>query len=426
MKTNLNTTTSELEIIVAAEKATWQKTQQNVEAKLIANLAIKGFRKGKVPVNIAKKHIAQSQITSESISKMLEPLAKKAATAIDKTTIVLSQPSYLVNKVSDAELEIKFIYPIYPKFKIGQYKNLDVKFEQEEVDDQKVNNEIERMRQNQAMLKDKTGKITKGDIAIIDFEGLVNNKPFEGGKSEKYELEIGSKQFVPGFEDQLIGLSPQTTKNIEVTFPKDYHDKKMGGKKAVFKVFIHNVKSKEIPTLNDEFVKTAGVPNVKTVSELKQYFQKILAKENRQAAASKFQRVAFDLIAKNTKDLVIPPVLIANEIKALRQQEIDNLQKQGISYKKYLEITGIKEEDSNVRLGNQAKVRLTDALLFAEIAKQEKITISENDYEDKYKQLAKIYSKSIEEIKKMITKEQMQIPITNERILELIIKNAKK
>ena len=426
MESKLNKKTSELEITILVDKEQWKKTQDETEKKLINNLSIKGFRKGKIPMDLAKKHIARSQIMQKSVSKIIESLAKKAGESIDKEIVILSAPTYLVNKISDVDLEIKFIYPIFPKFKIGKYMNINVKYAQDKVDSKLIDGELEKIRSSQAMLKDKNEPITKGDYAFFDFEGFIDGKPFDGNKSKNFQLEIGSGKFIPGFEDKMIGLKSKDEKIIEVTFPKDYHDEKLKGKKAKFKILIHEVKIKEKPELNDEFVKTSGIPNVDSLEELKKHIKKTFDEQHRQSARTNFQREAFDKILKETKDLIVPHVLIIQEKNSLREKFTSDLKKQGLEIKQYMEMTNMNEKNFNSQFEEQAISRLKDAFLFGKIAMLENIAIKDEEYDEEYKKLAIVYGKTIEQVKTNISKQQLQIPITNDKVIDLLLKNVGK
>ena len=424
MAKELKKETSELLITVSADKNMWKTQQEESFKKLSSKLQVKGFRKGKVPADIAKKNISQSDIFAEAMKKALENLSKEAYKEI-KDEMVLDAPTYKVIKLTDAVLEIQFIYPIYPDFKLPDYKKLGIKYESKKPTAKDIENDINRLReQNALVVKKEKQVITKGDIAKFDFEGSVDGKAFDGGSAKGYELAIGSGQFIPGFEDQMIGLKAGDTKDIKVTFPKDYNSDNLKGKDAIFNVKLHEVKERQVPELNDDFVKESGIKNVKNVEELKTYFKNLKTEELRMFSRNQFVKEAFAKI-KQAVSIPIPSQLIAKEMQASAKQFAQQIAQQGMDMKKYLELTGMKEEQLMSQYKMQAETKLRDSLILAEIAKLEKISLTDVDYENEYKRLAKVYGQTEDAIRGMITKEQMQIPMTNDRVIDLLIKANK-
>ena len=424
MAKELKKETSELLITVSADKDKWNSQQDESFKKLSSKLQIKGFRKGKVPADIAKKHISQDDIFTESLKKSLEVLSKEAYKEI-KDEMVLDAPSYKVIKLTKSVLEIQFIYPIYPDFKLPDYKKLGIKYEQKKPTSKDIENDINKLREQKAlMIKKENQVIAKGDIAKFDFEGSVDGKLFDGGSAKGYELSIGSGQFIPGFEDQMIGLKPGEEKDIKVTFPKEYNSENLKGKDAIFKVKIHEIKERKVPELNDDFAKASGIKNVKSVEELKSYFKNLKTEELRMFSRNEFVKKAFDKI-KKAVSIPLPSQLVAKEMKSGIKQFSQQIAQQGMDMKKYLELTGMKEEQLMTQYRLQAETKLRDSLILAEIAKLEKINLSNTDYENEYKRLSKVYGQSEDAIKGMITKEQMQIPMTNDKVIDLLIKANK-
>lgn len=414
--------TSELVITVEANVESWKQNQADAKKNLMANLSIKGFRKGKVPADIANKHISKADIFTKAIQKSLDAMAQDAAKEI-KEEQVLAAPAYAVKDMSEDKLVVEFIYPVYPEVKLPDYKNLGVKFEDKKVTDEVINAEIEKITSSQSMLKNKDGAIAKGNVVTFDFEGFVDGEAFEGGKAEKFELEIGSGQFIPGFEDQMIGLNKGDKKDVNVSFPADYHAENLKGKPAVFKVTIHDIKEKEKAELNDAFVEQlVGKEGIKTVAEFKEYLTNIFKQQFEMEAKGKFQSLAFDKINETAK-IVVPAQLLANEMNQMEQKAYADMKQQGISKEQYFQFTGTTPEAFKSQFKAQAERRLRDAFIFAELSKAEKIEITEEEYEKEYEKLAKVYKQSVEGVKGMIRKEQMQIPMMNDRVVEMLIKN---
>ncbi|MCK5867404.1 MAG: trigger factor [Mycoplasmataceae bacterium] len=424
-KKELNKKTSELLITVIADKKVWKTEQEKAfdkEAKLVE---VKGFRKGSVPKDMARKHISGAKLIEVAITPMLDLMVKEASGEIDKDIMILDSPTYKVEKVSDAELEITFIYPIYPEIKLPDYKKTGVEYKVEKINDEKVDEEIKKLLSGHIKTESKEGAIVNGDNVIFDFDGSVDGVQFDGGKAEKYELEIGSGQFIPGFEEQMVGLKAKDEKEVKVTFPKDYHSEDLKGKEAIFKVLVHEVKIKVTPKLDDTFVKTLGVEKVGKVEELKKYLKKLFVEQEVQAARSKFIRDVFAKLKEETT-IAIPAALIVKETANQEKQFEEEIKQQGLTIQKYIEMTGMKPELLISQFKAQAEEKLLESLLFAEISKLEKIELTDEDYAKEYVNLAKVYNQTEEAVKGMITKEQMQIPMTNDRVIDAIIKATKK
>lgn len=419
-KIEINKKTSEILVTVVAEKEVWLNAQKEAFKKLVNKLEIKGFRKGKIPADIAKKHISNMSKMEHAISDMLETLATEAAKEIKEDVLVLDSPTYKVDKISDTELEVTFVYPVYPEIKISDYKKLNTKFEQPEFKSSTIDEELKKIISSKSILKEKDGAIELGDTAIFDFDGSVDGEQFDGGKSENYTLEIGSGQFIPGFEDQMIGLKKGDTKDVKVTFPKEYHAKDLKGKEAIFKVLIHEVKIKTTPELNDAFVETLGAPGVKTVEELRVYIEKIFKEQDKQSARLNFQKKAFEEILEKT-EIIVPAALIVKEMKNQENKFVESIKQQGLTLEKYIKMTGTTSEKLNSQFKQQAELKIKESLIFSEISKLEKIELTDADYEEEYKKLAKVYGQTEESIKGMITKSQMQIPMTNDKVIDFLI-----
>ena len=417
--------TSELTIDIVADKKEWKSEQEKAFQEIAKTTNIKGFRKGKAPVEILRKNISQSEIFSKAITSILNSLSQKAAKEIEEDLIILDGPTYSIEKISDAELEVKFIYPVYPEFELPDYKKLGVKFNKNEVSKKQIDTEIEKIRSSRATLETKDGAIEKGDTAIFDFKGMVNGKEFEGGAAEKYPLEIGSGQFIPGFEEQMIGMKVGEEREIKVTFPEAYQSKDLKGKDALFIVKLHEIKNKKLPIMNDEFVESLGIKDVKTIKELNDYMTKIMKEQEEQKARQIFQKEAFTKILEKV-DIPLPAQLVVKEMKRQEGEFNSALKEHGQTMEQYIKMTGLTLEALNSQFKKDAESKLKEYLVFAEIAMKEEIELSEKEYDEEYKKLAKVYGHTEESIKNVITKEQMQVPMTNDRVITKLIEYNNK
>lgn len=420
-KVELKKEVSELHISVSSDKITWQAAQEKAFNKIKSSLTLKGFRKGQAPDNVARKAVSQAEIFTEALKTELDVLVKVAAKEIKDDLLILDSPAYNVESINAEALTVTFIYPVYPEVKLPDYKKLGVKYEAKEATDKSVEEEIEKVLASQVTLKAKeSSKLEKGDIAVFDFEGFIDGTPFPGGKAANYELEIGSGQFIAGFEDQMVNLEKGTEKDVNVTFPENYHVEELKAKPAVFKIKLNDIKVKAKPELNDEWVASLNIPAAKTVAELKKYIKEVQGNELSIQARGAFQRQAFDKIVEQAT-IAIPAQLIAKEMHAQEHNFEAKLKEQGLSIKQYMDMTGMNKEAISSQFKKAAETRLKDSFIFAEIAKLEKIEIKDEDYEKEYAKFAKVYGQSIDNIKQMVTKSQMQIPMTNDRVLDILI-----
>ena len=418
-KTNLEK--SLLEVSISPSKKEWSEEQEKAFKNLKSGLTIKGFRKGEAPENIARAHITSSEIFKIALQKMIKPLAANAAKQLGAEDKVLDHPSYDIIKISESELEVKFLYPIYPNIKLSKYKGLNIKYSLEEVTDKDVEAEIEQLRNKMSKTNIKKGKIENGDIVKFDFNGFVDKKEFEGGSAKDFVLEIGSGQFIKGFEENMIGLSKGDKKDISVTFPKDYNAEDLKGKPAIFKVNIKEVKAKEIPELNDEFAASVKINDIKTLKELKSYLKNIMTQEKEMKSKNLFMADFFKEVQTDT-EMVVADQLIAKEGQQLLKNFANQLQtQQKMDLNTYIEKTGIKKEHLIGNFNTQAKARLKQSFIIAEISKLEKIKPSDEDFKRQYSKMAKVYGKTEEEIKKLIPQEQAQVTLMNELVINRLL-----
>ncbi|CAM9100585.1 trigger factor [Mycoplasma marinum] len=416
--------TAELKITVEANKVQWEQAQAKTKNEMASNLKVDGFRKGKVPANLHSKYISEAEVWHKALPKMLDELVKEAAKEIQEEEMILDGPTYHVEKLTGTELSVSFIYPVYPEIKLADYKNLKAKYVKPTVDKKAVEKELENLLNTHSVLVPVEREAKLGDTLKFDFEGFVGEATFQGGKAENYELELGSGQFIPGFEEQLVGIKAGDKKDVNVTFPVEYHSEELKGKDAKFICEVKEVKAKETPKLNDDFVKEVNAPGVSTVEELKAYMKDILTQQVEQKARSEFKEAAFTEIKAGT-ELAIPMSLVAKEMGNQETKFLDAMKQQGIDKKTYLQMTGMKEEMLQSQFKEAAEQSLKDSLIFAEISKIEKIELVDADYDKEYEKLAKVYQQELENIKQMIQKTQIQIPMTNERVIDVLISNNK-
>ena len=406
------------EIKVVIEKEEWKEKVDKAFEKLQKNAKVDGFRKGKVPRNVFEKKNGKETIWYEAINDALDE--KYLNILQEKKLIPIIRPNIEVVSVDDNKAEIKFIITTKPEVKISKYKDLGVKKGSVKVTEKEINEEIENLRQRYADMTVKKGKIEKGDTAIIDFEGFIDDTAFEGGKGENYSLTIGSNTFIPGFEDQLIGLKENDTKDVKVKFPEDYHSEDLKGKDAVFKVKVHEVKTKKLPELDKDFFLDLEMENVTTLEELKEKIKEEIKHHKTHEVENKYIDDILEEVSKNT-EVEIPNELIEEEIDRMLEEYANNLRMQGIDLDTYYKFTNSNESMLREQMRNEADKRVKYRLMLEEIVKLEKIKVTDEEIDKELNEMAKQYNMSEEEVlKHMGSKDVLKYEIEMQKAIDVL------
>lgn len=423
MKTELKKLeSSQVEVLAEIKEDDYKKAEEKALKKLASRLNIKGFRKGKAPLNIAKDHISKGELINETINESLNPAYQEAIK--EHSLRPIAQPEVNVVDFKEGELiKLSFKVSVEPEVTLGEYKGINIPLKVEKVTEKEVDEAVQNVLNNNSELVLKEGPAEKGDTVVLDFKGYINGKEFEGGSAENYTLVLGSNQFVPGFEDQLVGVTSESKKDVIVTFPEQYI-KDLAGKEAKFVCMIHEIKTKKVPELNDEFAKSLNLEDVATVEDLRKYEQKVL--ENRklnQAKNAQFQ----ELINKIVEDskLNLPEVLVTNEVNAMKQQFLSQLEQSGLTKEQYKEITGNDENSFETEYRKDAETRLRQELVLNAIARKEHLTITKGDLDDYYSNVASQYSMKVEDVKKVFARNEAQIVsnLFNQKITRFLSAN---
>lgn len=380
-----------------------EKVNEGLDAafkKVVKNITLPGFRKGKVPRVIFEKRFGVEALYQDALDILLpEAYAKAVEEAgiepVDVPKIDIEQMEKGKSLIFTAKVTVK------PEVKLGQYKGLEVEKMDDTVTDEDVENELKRLQENYAELVVKEdGKIENGDTAVIDFEGFVDGEPFEGGKAENYSLEIGSGTFIPGFEDQLIGMQAGEEKEIEVTFPEEYHAKELAGKPATFKVKVHEIKEKRLPALDDEFAKDVD-DEVETLEQLKDKIRKRLEEMKKNEAEAALRDAVVEKAAENA-EIDIPEVMVKNETDRMLREFDQRLQMQGLNLELYYQLSGQDEAALREQMKEDAEKRVRVALTLEAIAKAENIEVTEEEVNEELEKMAKAYNLEVEKLKELL------------------------
>ena len=385
------------EVVIKVEGKEWKDLVDASFAKVIKDVKMDGFRKGKAPRNIYEKKYGKQELIYSAADKAIQDKYKEVV--LEGKINPILEPKIDVVKMDEESFEAKMILITEPTVKLGEYKGLKVEKETATVSAEEVENHINSLLQEYAELAIKDGKVEEGDIAIIDFEGFKDGVAFDGGKGENYSLTIGSHSFIPGFEEGIIGMSKGEEKELKLTFPKDYMSEELKGQKVVFKVKVNEVKSRIIPQLDEEFFADLGMDDIKTKEDLEKSIKEEILAEKNHELEHKFEDDLLDKAANNM-EISLADELIEDEKNAMYQDLVKRMSMQGITEELYLKYTNSTKEDILSKMAEEATRRLKYRYLLMAIIKEEKLKVSDKDLDKKVSALAKQYNMTNEEVKK--------------------------
>lgn len=389
---------SHVQVDVVVDEKTWKDAQEKAFNKLAENVTIDGFRKGKAPKNLVKARIDQMKVLDEAIDALLPKIYEEILT---KDQIrPFARPTVDVTKVSDSELEVKFVLVTAPEVELGAYKGLEIGKKAVKVTKKDLEEALEGTLKENASLVLKEGEATMGDIVVMDFAGKINGELFDGGSAQNHELELGSHQFIPGFEEQLVGHKAGETVNVNVTFPENYTEE-LKGKPAVFECKIHEVKEKKLPELNDEFVKELKVEGIETVEAFRARKEEDLKKQKELEARREYMSKLIEEIVKGSK-IDLADEIVENQVESRKEDMVKRIEQSGLTLEQYLQILGQKEEQFVAQLREQALKETKEYVVLEEIAKVEKVEITDADLEFEYAKIAEQYKMKVEDVKKAL------------------------
>ena len=414
--------TGELKVTIEGEN--WKTAQKKAFNKLAKELEIPGFRKGSVPAAMAKKYVPAQKIMLEAVEHCAQGLLD--AGIEEHKLWPISRPELNVEEISEEAATMSFTFAIKPEVKLGEYKGLAYEVEETSVSEEEVEAELKRIQENFAELEVKEdGEVENGDTAVIDFEGFKDGVAFEGGKGENYPLEIGSNSFIPGFEEQVIGMKKEETKDINVTFPENYQAAELAGQPVVFKVTVHEIKAKVLPELNDDLAKDVNAPNVETMDDLKALIRKNQEEQKQQNAENEATNKLISTVV-DACEVEIPEVMIKNETDDMIQDYANRLQQQGISLTQFFQITGQSEETLREQMAKDAESKVKLRLVLDAIATQENLEVGEEDIDTEYGLIASQYNMEKEKVKELIPASSISYDVRLRKALDLIKDSTNK
>lgn len=392
--------------------------------KIKKDLNVPGFRKGHLPRPIFNQKFGEEVLYEDALNIVLPATYEAAVAELDLA--VVAQPKIdVVSMEKGKDWEISAEVVTKPEVKLGEYKDLAVEVEaSKEVTDEEVDAKIERERQNLAELVVKEDAAVEGDTVVIDFVGSVDGVEFDGGKGENFSLELGSGQFIPGFEDQLVGTKAGETKNVEVTFPEDYQAEDLAGKAATFVTTVHEVKSKEVPALDDELAKDID-EEVETLDELKAKYRKELEAAKEIAFDDAVEGAAIELAVANAEIVELPEEMVHDEVHRAMNEFMGNMQRQGISPEMYFQLTGTTQEDLHKQYESEADKRVKTNLVIEAIAKAEGFEATDEEIEKEINDLATEYNMPVEQVRTLLSADMLKHDIAMKKAVEVITETAK-
>lgn len=427
-------------------KATWEKIEKNlgvleveVEAervsaaldkafqKVVKKVNVPGFRKGKVPRTIFESRYGVESLYQDAIDILLPEVYSEA---VDQTEIFpVDRPEIDVEQFAKGQaFKFKAKVTVKPEVTLGDYKGIEVPAVNVEVSEDEVNEELERLQQRHAelvVIDDEAAK--NGDTVVIDFDGSVDGVPFEGGKAERYSLELGSGAFIPGFEEQVVGLATGDFKDVTVTFPETYHAEELAGKEAVFKVKVHEIKRKELPALDDEFAK--DVSEFDTLEEYKEDLKKQLASRKEQEAKGAKEAAVVDKVGENA-EVEIPEAMVDGEVQNMVRDFDNRLRSQGMNLEMFLSFSGQTVDDLKGQMKDDAAKRVRNNLVLEQVAKVEKIEATEEEIQKELEDMANSYKRTTDEIRNILAANgslnSLNEDVTIRKTVQFLVENSKE
>ncbi len=405
----------DLEVVIDSDS--WKKATQKAFNKIARNVVIPGFRKGQAPKNLISKRIGDSEVFYQAIDDNANEWMRAALSEQDLNPI--SQPQLDIKDVNRESATLIFTFAVEPEAAVGDYKSLKYDPQPAEVTDEDINKEIDRLRNNYADMEVKDGEAEDGDTVNIDYEGFKDDVAFDGGKAENYDLTLGSGSFIPGFEEKLIGVKAGDEKDLNLTFPEDYHAADLAGADVVFKVKVNEVKKKVVPELDDDFAADLNYPEVETVEQLKEFLKKRMSDERMNEAKTEAESELFKQLVEMT-DVDLPDVMVEEETQNLLNQFASQIQGYGMSLSKYMEMLGMSTDDLKEQYQEQAVANLKGRLALSAVAKAENITADEDEIEKELDNIAAMYSMDKEEVRKLIAPSMLAADIVNQKALDVL------
>lgn len=403
---------------VSLEGDVWAKAQAKALKKLAEKTEIKGFRKGKAPIDQVKKAVGERDLWLNAVEEVAQDALEFGMK--ETNALPISRPELGVEQLSAESATLTFTYDVKPEVKLGQYKDLGIKKDKVRVTKKEVDAKVEELRHQFAELVLKeTGKVEDKDTAVIDFEGFKNDVAFEGGKGENYSLEIGSNSFIPGFEEAIIGMETGETKDIPLTFPENYHAADLAGQAVVFKVKVNEIKTKQLPEVNDDFAKTVNHHNTETMKELLEHLEAHLREDKEAEAEEKFTNEVLTKVVDGST-LEVPASLVQEETNRMVEDFAARLKQQGFTMEQFSQITGQTEAQLREQMTPDAAGKVKVRLVLDAIANAEDLSATDDEVEAEYTKIATDYNLEPARVKELLDRDTVVYDLRLRKAFDLI------
>ncbi len=412
---------STAKVVLEVEKDKFQAALDKAYRKVKNNIYIPGFRKGKAPRKIVEGMYGASVFYEDGINLLFPDVWEQVVEA-EKLNVVGTPSVADINVDENGVLELTVEAGLYPEVTLGQYKGLAAEKPSVEATEEEVDAEVKKLADRNATVETVERAAEDGDTTVIDFEGFENGVAFEGGKGEDYSLTLGSGAFIPGFEEQLVGLKAGDEKELNVTFPEDYGAKELAGKPVVFKVKVKEVKATTLPVLDDEFAKDVS-ETADTLEELRKELREKLEKEKAETAESTFKNAVMQQAIDNMT-AVIPDAMVEAQLDEIMQQYAMSMQQSGFSLEQYAQMMGTTVQGVRASQKASAMSQIQNTLLLEKVAEVENIEITPEQIEDAYKSMAEQYEMEIEKVKEYVPQEEILRDQKFQKAMELIVDSA--
>ncbi len=405
------------------EKEKFNEALDEAFKKNSKHFKIQGFRAGKVPRNVIEKTYGEGVLYDEAFNIIA---GKEYEKAVDENNLeVVARPEVGIKEIGkDKDLEFTITVYVKPEIEVKNYKGLEIKKVSEEISEEDLNKELENVQtKNARILTVEDGIVENKDLTVIDFEGLLEGVPFDGGKAEKYELEIGSGNFIPGFEEQLIGMKVGEEKDITTKFPEEYHSKELAGKETVFKIKLHEIKRKELPNLDDEFAK--DVSEFDTFEEYKNSVKERLVESRKKMAVAERENQVMEKLAEKVTT-TIPEPMVESQIDTTIQNFEGNLSYQGINLEQYMQMINTDMEGLRNQFRENALKEIKVKLAMESVSKQESFDATVEEIDSKIEELSEQYGEGNADSLKANenARNYMKERIKEEKLLKFLVENA--
>lgn len=408
---------------VKLEGKEWKDCLKHAFDKKKKDIKMDGFRKGQVPYDVYVKKMGVEALYMDAVDIAVDVLYAKLLKD-EKTIIPVATPGIDIKNINHDEIEIEFTLVSAPKVELGKHTKLGIKKEEVVVTDSQIEHELHHLQEQFVEVKelDDDAVIKEGNVAVIDFEGFKEGKAFKGGKGEDYSLEIGSHTFIPGFEEALVGLKKGDTKDVNVTFPENYHSEDLKGQPVIFKVTVKAVKERVLPEFNKEFFEDLNVGGVESLEDLKKYIKENMTAERSKQIEDEYLFKCLDEVVKNSK-FDIPEEMTEDETNRLVREFSEKLSYQGLKLEDYLKYINSNINDFKATLKDEANKRVGYRLIMDAIIENEKIEVSDEELESELKKTSEQYKMSVEDFLKEIgNKELFKYDLLMRKAMEIVIK----